>query len=48
MAARWSETRPERREDAGPGAAAGCALLVFAFVYFGLHAVLWSAQAVIA
>lgn len=48
MAARWSETRPEPREDAGPGAAGACLFVAFALVYVAIHALVWVGQAVIA
>ncbi|MBB3666379.1 MULTISPECIES: hypothetical protein [Prauserella salsuginis group] len=48
MTARWHDTRPEPRDDAGPGALAGCAFLAFVAIYMGLHVLLWVGQVVIA
>lgn len=49
MTARWHDTRrPEPREDAGPGAAAGCLFVAFALVYVGVHILVWVGRVVIA
>lgn len=48
MAARWSETRHEPREDAGRGGMVACAFIAFVAVYMGLQIAMWAVSVVIA